>query len=335
MSDSWRRRVGAKNPELAGARRPGLPFHLRQHPDIFVESLTGNGAVFSINERLVEYSDDDEPAGPARKPTTRAKPKKSYADPDEDDFDDHDAASPDHHGGKRKREEPHYDGLSPQQTEACKNILKKVKELKDRDGRQVAELFILLPTRKQLPDYYKQIAHPIDFDSIGKCLNKQGGYQTVWKFLLACELMLSNAQVYTSTANSGRMRTCGVHRRAQECARATLTEAHVRCRDEEGVDLSGTSRENWAVKVVVKAGSGRAAAQGLKVKMHNAGKGAQGPRCQGDDEPTDTRLRRLRKVRHLRWRARAARRCLEVQMKEQLHLGHEGAGVAAGAGRKA
>ena len=74
--------------------------------------------------------------------------------------------------------------------------LKKVKALKDRDGRQVAELFILLPTRKQLPDYYKQIAHPIDFDSIGKCLNKQGGYQTVWKFLLACELMLSNAQVY-------------------------------------------------------------------------------------------------------------------------------------------
>jgi protein polybromo-1 len=231
----------AKAPELAGARRPGSTMLsiLRQHPDIFVESLTGNGAVFTINERLVEYSeDDDEPAGPARKPTTRAKPKKSYADPDDDDFDDHDAVSPgERHGSKRKREEPHYDGMSPQQTDACKSILKKVKEMKDRDGRQVAELFILLPTRKQLPDYYKQIAHPIDFDSIGKCLNKQGGYQTVWKFLLACELMLSNAQVYNEEhselwEDAATLRKAFIAELNKGVPGPSLPGAHVRVRRE-------------------------------------------------------------------------------------------------------
>lgn len=338
----------AKAPELAGARRPGSTMLsiLRQHPDIFVESLTGNGAVFSINERLVEYSDDDEPAGPARKPTTRAKPKKSYADPDEDDFDDHDAASPDHHGGKRKREEPHYDGLSPQQTEACKNILKKVKELKDRDGRQVAELFILLPTRKQLPDYYKQIAHPIDFDSIGKCLNKQGGYQTVWKFLLACELMLSNAQVYNEE-HSELWEDAATLRKAFIAELKKVYPGHpypkpMSVYDEEECqepEWNRPEKKSGGMKVVVKAGGGGAAAQGLKVKMHNAGKGdaLKVTMHKATDEPdpmpafedcgkcaTCTMARKSR-----------AHRCLEVQMKEQLHLGHEGAKVAAkGAGAK-
>ena len=93
------------------------------------------------------------------------------------------------------------------------------------------------------------------------------------------------------------------------------------------------------MKVVVKAGGGGAAAQGLKVKMHNAGKGdaLKVTMHKATDEPdpmpafedcgkcaTCTMTRKSR-----------AHRCLQVQMKEQLHLGHEGAKVAAkGAGAK-
>ena len=334
----------AKAPELAGARRPGSTMLsiLRQHPDIFVESLTGNGAVFTINERLVEYSeDDDEPAGPARKPTTRAKPKKSYADPDDDDFDDHDAVSPgEHHGSKRKREEPHYDGMSPQQTDACKSILKKVKEMKDRDGRQVAELFILLPTRKQLPDYYKQIAHPIDFDSIGKCLNKQGGYQTVWKFLLACELMLSNAQVYNEE-HSELWEDAATLRKAFIAELNKVYPGHpfpepMSVYDEEECqepEWNPPAKMSGGMKVVVKAGGG--GAEGLKVKMHNAGKGDALKITMKPVEPMPAFEDCGKCANCTTGRKSRANRCLEVQMKEQVHLGHEGAKIASkGTGAK-
>jgi protein polybromo-1 len=315
---------------------------LRQHPDIFVESLTGNGAVFTINERLVEYSeDDDEPAGPARKPTTRAKPKKSYADPDDDDFDDHDAVSPgERHGSKRKREEPHYDGMSPQQTDACKSILKKVKEMKDRDGRQVAELFILLPTRKQLPDYYKQIAHPIDFDSIGKCLNKQGGYQTVWKFLLACELMLSNAQVYNEE-HSELWEDAATLRKAFIAELNKVYPGHpfpepMSVYDEEECqepEWNPPAKMSGGMKVVVKAGGG--GAEGLKVKMHNAGKGDALKITMKPVEPMPAFEDCGKCANCTTGRKSRANRCLEVQMKEQVHLGHEGAKIASkGTGAK-
>jgi protein polybromo-1 len=259
----------AKAPELAGARRPGSTVLsvLRQHPDVFVESLSGAGVRFTLNKRLAGR-DDDFQSGPART-SSRAKSYKRYVDPNDDDAeeeedDDDDEADDDGEGGgdggavkgdlpwkardvlKRKRshrggvgaagskpkvkfrrgggvgggrryhddefyddslddeeeaeeeEELVYDGLSPVQSEACKTMLANARELKDGEGRVVGDLFERLPTRKQLPEYYKQIAHPVDFESISRCLNnkKQGGYTSVWKFLLAVELMLSNAQVY-------------------------------------------------------------------------------------------------------------------------------------------
>lgn len=46
------------------------------------------------------------------------------------------------------------------------------------------------------------IAQPIDFESISKCLAKAGGYTSVWTFLLAMELMLSNAQVFNEVGTN-------------------------------------------------------------------------------------------------------------------------------------
>ena len=67
---------------------------LRQHPDVFVESLTGTGTRFTLNKRLAEYDDDDDDddviythSGPSRT-SGRPKTKKKYVDPDENEFDD-------------------------------------------------------------------------------------------------------------------------------------------------------------------------------------------------------------------------------------------------------
>ena len=161
----------AKAPELYGVRRPGSTVLsiLRQHPDVFVETLTGSGAKFSLNPRLEEEPDD--PGGDAYRhhgpPRTsaRAPPKRRYAEPAADDeFEEYAQAA------AAEEEEDTPGVLSAKNLEICKKILEKVRTMKVR-GRVVGELFELLPTRKQLPDYYKQIANPVDFQSVAKCLN--------------------------------------------------------------------------------------------------------------------------------------------------------------------
>ena len=167
----------------------------------------------------------------------------------------------------------------------------------------------------------------------------------MWKFLLACELMLSNAQVYNEEhselwedAATLRKRSSPSSRR---CTRATLTRSPCPCTTRRSVkSLSGTvpRRKLGGMKVVVKAGGGGAAAQGLKVKMHNAGKGdaLKVTMHKATDEPDPMpAFEDCGKCATCTMARSRAHRCLEVQMKEQLHLGHEGAKVAAkGAGAK-
>lgn len=39
-------------------------------------------------------------------------------------------------------------------------------DYKDSDGRQVSSIFMVLPTRKELPEYYQIIKKPIDLKKI-------------------------------------------------------------------------------------------------------------------------------------------------------------------------
>jgi hypothetical protein len=41
-----------------------------------------------------------------------------------------------------------------------------VKPLRDKDGRQLAEIFLELPLKKDYPDYYETIKKPISFEQI-------------------------------------------------------------------------------------------------------------------------------------------------------------------------
>ena len=42
-------------------------------------------------------------------------------------------------------------------------------EHKDANGREVSGIFMVLPTRKELPDYYQLIKKPIDLKKIKVC----------------------------------------------------------------------------------------------------------------------------------------------------------------------
>jgi len=317
----------AKAPEIAGARRPGSTILsvLRQHPDVFVESLTGTGSKFSLNPNF-DYDDaDDDICGPSRT-SNRSKSKKRYVEPDEDDFNDRfdeeaQANSKRKRGGYRSDEEETYDGLSPTQEAACKTILSTARALKDRKGRVVAELFELLPTRKQLPDYYRQIANPIDFQSIAKCF-KQRGYKTMWSFLCAMELMFSNAQVY----NEEHSELWEDANTLRKCVKNTLNKAipghpfpeplsvydEKLCQDPGWKPPSSKKPKEGQLKVSFTVG-GKSQGGALKLQMNKGkvempsfGKCGECETCIG----------------------RKGKKCYDVSMKESAFRNHEGAKVA-------
>lgn len=62
------------------------------------------------------------------------------------------------------------------------------------DGALLCEWFMQLPSRKELPDYYKRIARPIDLNKVRKNV-KEGKYQTVGAMSDDVKLLVQNTQV--------------------------------------------------------------------------------------------------------------------------------------------
>ena len=308
----------AKAPELYGVRRPGSTVLsiLRQHPDVFVETLTGSGAKFSLNPRLEEEPDD--PGGDAYRhhgpPRTsaRAPPKRRYAEPaDDDEFEEYAQAA------AAEEEEDTPGVLSAKNLEICKKILEKVRTMKVR-GRVVGELFELLPTRKQLPDYYKQIANPVDFQSVAKCLNKPGGYHSVWNFLCSVELMFSNAQVYNEE-NSALWADAATLREAVKKALKEAIPEHPYPEPMSVYEAEKCVEPDWRkpkkppLKVKMNASSGKGSALKVTIKPPASTKPPALAPCGECGNCTN-------RQRH--------KRCFDSQMRDQALLGHAGAKIA-------
>ncbi|GAU95990.1 hypothetical protein RvY_07501 [Ramazzottius varieornatus] len=65
----------------------------------------------------------------------------------------------------------------------------------DMEGRLIAGAFIELPTRKELPEYYKIIRRPLDFNRLEKYI-KDKKYQSMHDFEKDVMLMCKNAQTF-------------------------------------------------------------------------------------------------------------------------------------------
>ncbi|CAJ1059930.1 transcription activator BRG1 isoform X3 [Xyrichtys novacula] len=86
----------------------------------------------------------------------------------------------------KKRGRPPAEKLSPNPlslTKKMKKIVDAVIKYKDGNGRQLSKVFIQLPSRKELPEYYELIRKPVDFRKI-KAI--------VLTFLLAVGLLENN-----------------------------------------------------------------------------------------------------------------------------------------------
>lgn len=101
-----------------------------------------------------------------------------------------------------KKKEP----LFPiQKRDQCKELLKLLREITDQEdkSRQLSKPFERLPSRKQMPEYYRVIARPIDFFSITSAVNRSAGdasksmgYQWVGDFIQDVVQMFKNAIEY-------------------------------------------------------------------------------------------------------------------------------------------
>ncbi|KAF9084728.1 hypothetical protein BGX23_010265 [Mortierella sp. AD031] len=81
--------------------------------------------------------------------------------------------------------------------EFCHRILEVIKDHKDKGGRQLAELFLELPSAKEYPDYYDEIKQPIAIGDIEEKID-QGEYSTMESFEKDINLMFDNAKQYNA-----------------------------------------------------------------------------------------------------------------------------------------
>ncbi|KAG0241333.1 hypothetical protein BGX31_001232, partial [Mortierella sp. GBA43] len=83
----------------------------------------------------------------------------------------------------------------------CRRVIDSIKSHEDESGRQVADLFLELPSEEDYPDYYREITKPIAIDIIEDRINK-GTYSKLEKFEKDVNLMFENAKHYNAEGSS-------------------------------------------------------------------------------------------------------------------------------------
>ncbi|XP_049434421.1 probable global transcription activator SNF2L2 [Epinephelus fuscoguttatus] len=113
---------------------------------------------------------------------------------------DKDSSSRDDGGSKtkKKRGRPPAEKLSPNPPKLTKQmnaIIDTVINYRDGSGRQLSEVFVQLPSRKELPEYYELIRKPVDFKKI-KDRVRSHKYRGVGDLERDVMLLCHNAQTF-------------------------------------------------------------------------------------------------------------------------------------------
>ncbi|XP_057260261.1 transcription activator BRG1 isoform X1 [Pezoporus wallicus] len=99
---------------------------------------------------------------------------------------------------QKKRGRPPAEKLSPNPpnlTKKMKKIVDAVIKYKDSSGRQLSEVFIQLPSRKELPEYYELIRKPVDFKKIKERIRNHK-YRSLNDLEKDVMLLCQNAQTF-------------------------------------------------------------------------------------------------------------------------------------------
>ncbi|XP_070689200.1 probable global transcription activator SNF2L2 [Pempheris klunzingeri] len=99
---------------------------------------------------------------------------------------------------KKRRGRPPAEKLSPNPpklTKQMNTIIDTVINYRDGSGRQLSEVFVQLPSRKELPEYYELIRKPVDFKKIKERVRNHK-YRTVGDLEKDVMLLCHNAQTF-------------------------------------------------------------------------------------------------------------------------------------------
>ncbi|XP_026994083.1 probable global transcription activator SNF2L2 isoform X1 [Tachysurus fulvidraco] len=99
---------------------------------------------------------------------------------------------------KKRRGRPPAEKLSPNPPKLTKQmsaIIDTVINYRDGSGRQLSEVFVQLPSRKELPEYYELIRKPVDFKKI-KDRVRNHKYRSLGDLEKDVMLLCHNAQTY-------------------------------------------------------------------------------------------------------------------------------------------
>lgn len=99
---------------------------------------------------------------------------------------------------KKRRGRPPAEKLSPNPPKLTKHmnaIVDTVINYKDSSGRQLSEVFIQLPSRKELPEYYELIRKPVDFKKIKERIRNHK-YRSISDLEKDVMLLCHNAQTF-------------------------------------------------------------------------------------------------------------------------------------------
>ncbi|KPP71882.1 putative global transcription activator SNF2L2 [Scleropages formosus] len=111
---------------------------------------------------------------------------------------DKDSGKEDGEKAKKRRGRPPAEKLSPNPPKLTKQmnaIVDTVINYKDGSGRQLSEVFIQLPSRKELPEYYELIRKPVDFKKIKERVRNHK-YRSVGDLEKDVMLLCHNAQTF-------------------------------------------------------------------------------------------------------------------------------------------
>ncbi|XP_050353903.1 ATP-dependent helicase brm isoform X2 [Nymphalis io] len=214
----------------------------RQRKEVdYTDSLTEKEWLKAIDEEFEEEEEEDDDDEVLDKKRKRGrKRRRNQDDSDEDEVP----------CSSKKKSKTELNQLKKR----LKNIMKKVIDYSDENGRVLSEPFMKLPSRRELPDYYDVIKKPLD---IKKIMNRieDGKYTDISDLERDFFTLCANAQTYNEEASliyadSVRLRNVfiEIRRRSESGQNSEDSDEN----DKEDEDSDGESNRSVKMKIKLK-----------------------------------------------------------------------------------